>query len=102
MSNSTFSPSTCPLPLEHKGEKVAIVTPSYNTGRYIGPCVKSVLQQDYPHVDHLVMDGGSTDNTVDVLKSFGPRLKWISQKDKGQSDAIVRGFTGGAQGCVHG
>jgi glycosyltransferase involved in cell wall biosynthesis len=71
---------------------IAIVTPSYNTGRYIGPCVRSVLEQDYPHVDYLVMDGGSTDNTVDVLKSFGPRLRWVSQKDKGQSDAIVRGF----------
>lgn len=71
---------------------IAIVTPSYNTGRFIGPCVRSVLEQDYPHVDYIVMDGGSTDETVDVLKSFGPKLRWVSQKDKGQSDAIVRGF----------
>jgi glycosyltransferase involved in cell wall biosynthesis len=84
-------PLTLPSP-PSTGERVAIVTPSYNTGRYIGPCVKSVLDQDYPNVDYLVMDGGSTDNTVDVLKSFGPRLRWVSQKDKGQSDAIVRGF----------
>ena len=70
----------------------AIVTPSYNTARYIGEAVRSVLGQDYPHVDYVVMDGGSTDGTVDVLRSFGPRLRWVSQKDKGQSDAINRGF----------
>jgi GT2 family glycosyltransferase len=71
---------------------VAIVTPSYNTGRHIGDCVRSVLEQDGPTIDYIVMDGGSTDGTVEVLKSFGPRLRWVSQKDKGQSDAINRGF----------
>ena len=71
---------------------LAIVTPSYNTGRYIGDAVRSVLEQNYPRVDYVVMDGGSTDGTVDVLRSFGPRLQWVSQKDKGQSDAINRGF----------
>ena len=71
---------------------LAIVTPSYNTGRYIGDAVRSVLTQDYPHVDYVVMDGGSTDGTVEVLRSFGPRLQWVSQKDAGQSDAINRGF----------
>src|SRR5688572_3592389 len=71
---------------------LAVVTPSYNTGRYIGDAVRSVLRQDYPRVDYMVMDGGSTDGTVDVLRSFGPRLRWVSQKDKGQSDAINRGF----------
>ena len=71
---------------------IAIVTPSYNTGRYIGAAVRSVLEQDYPHVEYVVMDGGSTDGTVDVLRSFGPRLQWVSKRDKGQSDAINRGF----------
>jgi glycosyltransferase involved in cell wall biosynthesis len=78
--------------------RLCIVTPSYNTGRYIGPCVRSVLDQDYPHVDYIVMDGGSTDGTVEVLKSFGPRLRWVSQKDKGQSDAINRGFAQTGEG----
>ena len=72
--------------------RFCIVTPSYNTGRYIGAAVRSVLEQDWPEVDYVVMDGGSTDGTVDVLKSFGPRLKWVSEKDEGQSDAINRGF----------
>ena len=70
---------------------LAIVTPSYNTGRYIGPAIESVLQQEYPH-EYIVMDGGSTDQTVDVLKSFGDRLTWVSQRDGGQSDAINKGF----------
>jgi hypothetical protein len=71
---------------------LAVVTPSYNTGRYIGDAVRSVLEQDYSRVDYVVMDGGSTDATVDVLRSFGPRLQWVSRKDKGQSDAINSGF----------
>lgn len=71
---------------------VAIVTPSYNTGRHVGAAVRSVLEQDCPRVDYVVMDGGSTDCTVDVLKSFGPRLRWVSERDRGQSDAINRGF----------
>ena len=70
----------------------AVVTPSYNTGDYVGAAVRSVVEQDHPHVDYLVMDGGSTDKTVDVLKSFGPSLRWVSQRDRGQSDAINRGF----------
>jgi glycosyltransferase involved in cell wall biosynthesis len=70
----------------------AVVSPSYNTGAHVGAAVRSVLDQDWPHVDYLVMDGGSTDNTVEVLKSFGPRLKWVSQRDRGQADAINRGF----------
>lgn len=70
----------------------AIVTPSYNTGRHVGAAVDSVLDQDYAPVDYVVMDGGSTDGTVDVLKSFGPRLTWVSERDRGQADAINRGF----------
>src|SRR3954470_16834954 len=76
----------------------AIVTPSYNTGGHVRAAIESVLAQDYPHVDYVVMDGGSTDGTVDVLKSFGPRLQWVSQKDKGQSDAINRGFAQTGEG----
>src|SRR5688500_3868835 len=72
--------------------RFCIVTPSYNTGRHVGAAIRSVLDQDWPAVDYVVMDGGSTDGTVDVLKSFGSRLKWMSEKDAGQSDAVNRGF----------
>src|SRR6185437_3553618 len=72
--------------------RIAVVTPSYNTGRHIGAAIRSVLDQDYKNVEYLVMDGGSTDETVDVLRSFGDRLRWVSEKDNGQADAIDRGF----------
>jgi glycosyltransferase involved in cell wall biosynthesis len=71
---------------------VSIVTPSYNTGRYIGDAVESVLTQGYRNIQYLVMDGGSTDNTLSELKRFGDRLKWVSERDRGQSDAINKGF----------
>src|SRR6266480_6809075 len=69
-----------------------IVTPSYNTGPHVRAAVESVLSQGFPTIDYLVMDGGSSDETVEVLKSFGPRLRWISERDRGQADAINRGF----------
>jgi len=81
--------------------RIAVVTPSYNTGRHIGAAVRSVLEQDYPNFDYIVMDGGSTDQTVDVLRGFGERLRWVSQTDAGQADAINKGFarTGGEVLC---
>lgn len=81
------SPGTAPLP------RFSIVTPSYNTGRHVADAIRSVLSQDYFDVDYVVMDGGSTDNTVEVLRSFGDRVRWVSDKDAGQSDAIRRGFS---------
>lgn len=72
---------------------VSIVTPSYNQGQFIKTTLDSVLKQDYPHIEHLVMDGGSTDSTLDVLQNYDdPRLTWHSERDKGQSDAINKGM----------
>lgn len=78
--------------MSNTGPLVTIVTPSFNTGRFIGDAVRSVLSQDYGNIEYLVMDGGSTDNTVQVLKQFDARVKWVSQKDAGQSDALNKGF----------
>jgi len=77
--------------------RIAIVTPSFNTAKYIGVAVRSVLDQGYPNLDYLVMDGGSTDETAEILRGFGDEVRWVSQKDDGQADAIRRGFeqTGG-------
>lgn len=72
--------------------RISVVMPSYNHGRFIRESIESVLSQDYPDVDLLVMDGGSTDETLDILKSYGGRISFISQKDNGQSDAINRGL----------
>ncbi len=71
---------------------VSIITPSYNQGKFIEDTIRSVLSQDYTNVEYIVIDGGSTDNTVDILKKYEGKFKWISEKDKGQSDAINKGF----------
>lgn len=71
---------------------VSIVTPSYNQGRFIGETIESVLTQDYPRIEYRVVDGGSDDNTLDVLRSFGDRVQWVSEPDRGQSHAINKGM----------
>jgi glycosyltransferase involved in cell wall biosynthesis len=71
---------------------VTIVTPTYNMGHFLRETIESVLSQDYPHIQYIVMDAGSKDDTVEVLKSYGSRLEWVSEPDEGQSDAVNKGF----------
>ena len=80
---------------------VTIVTPSYNQGCFIRATIESVLSQDYPHVEYIIMDGGSTDETASVVKDYASRLTFISEKDRGQSHAINKGFRM-AQGSILG
>jgi glycosyltransferase involved in cell wall biosynthesis len=81
------------LPDGRPWPKISIVTPSLNQGRFIEETILSVLNQGYPDVEHIVMDGGSTDNTPEILERYGSRLAYAeSAKDKGQSDAINKGF----------
>ncbi len=70
---------------------VSILTPSYNQGRFIGDCIASVARQTYPASEHIVMDGGSTDHSLDVLRAH-PHLIWQSEKDRGQSHALNKAF----------
>jgi glycosyltransferase involved in cell wall biosynthesis len=72
--------------------KVSIVTPSYNMARFLAETIESVLSQDYPNIEYLVMDGGSRDGTVELLKSYGDRVRWVSEPDNGQSDAVNKGY----------
>src|SRR6266568_6466389 len=72
---------------------ITIVTPSYNQGAFIEQTVRSVLSQDYPRLQYIVMDGGSTDCSPDIIRRYANQLDyWISEQDKGQSDALKRGF----------
>ncbi len=71
---------------------VTIVTPSFNQGRFIRATIESVLSQDYPHIEYIIMDGGSTDETAAVAAAYADRLTWITEADRGQSHAINKGF----------
>lgn len=71
---------------------VTIVTPSYNQGEFIRATIESVLAQDYPRVEYVIMDGGSTDQTAAIVAEYAGRLTWISEKDRGQAHAINKGF----------
>ena len=71
---------------------VSIVTPVFNGAATIERTIESVLQQDYPNVEYIVMDGGSTDGTPDIVRAYEGRLRWHAEPDKGQSDAINKGL----------
>lgn len=71
---------------------ISVVTPSYNQAKFIRATIDSVLSQNYPNLEYFVMDGGSTDGTVEILKSYGKKIQWASVKDKGQADAINKGL----------
>jgi glycosyltransferase involved in cell wall biosynthesis len=76
-----------------KYPKISIVTPSYNQGQYIEQTITSILNQDYPNLEYIIIDGGSTDNTVEIIKKYESKLAyWISEPDKGQSDALNKGL----------
>ncbi len=73
--------------------KISIITPSYNQGKFIEETILSVINQQYSNLEFIIIDGGSTDNTVDIIEKYSTQITyWVSEKDEGQSDAINKGF----------
>ena len=73
--------------------RITIVTPSYNQGQYIEKTIESVLAQEYPNIEYIVIDGGSTDGTIEILRQYGSKISfWSSEPDHGQSAAIQKGL----------
>lgn len=73
--------------------KISIITPSYNQGQYIEETILSVINQNYPNLEYIIIDGGSCDNSIEIIKKYASKLSyWVSEIDNGQSDAINKGL----------
>ena len=76
-----------------RDSKISVIVPSFNQGEYLERTLCSILDQEYPNLELIVMDGGSTDSSVEILERYNDKISyWVSEPDKGQTDALVKGF----------
>lgn len=74
--------------------KITVVTPSFNQGRFLEETILSIHRQNYPSLEHIIIDGGSTDESVEIIQKYASRLAyWVSEPDGGQTDALIKGFS---------
>jgi len=87
------APTPAAMPDGSPWPRISVVTPSYNQGRYLEETIRSVLLQGYPNLEYFVMDGGSRDESGEIIRKYAPWITgWVSERDRGQSDAIAKGF----------
>ena len=93
MQRQTTSRDSAARPSEPGRARISIVTCSFQQGRYLESAIRSVLEQAYPALEYIVIDGGSTDDSVEIIKRHEAALAcWVSEPDRGQTDALIKGF----------